>query len=119
MTSARAVASTRLCLYRVAVKDFDCIVALRALGEESRLRILRLLLKRERTVSDLAESLSLTPYNASKHLRVLKDASLVNCEKQGQQRVYRIAEDLQQHLRRNKNTLDLGCCLFRFDELPK
>jgi len=101
------------------VKDFDCITALRALGEENRLRILRLLLKRDRTVNELAEVLNLTQYNASKHLRVLKDATLVDCEKQGQQRIYSIAEDLQQHLKRNQNTLDLGCCLFRFDELPE
>ncbi len=103
----------------LTVKDFDCINALRALGEENRLRILHLLMERERSVTDLAEALELTTYNASKHLRVLKDASLVSCEKQGQQRFYSIADDLQQHLRRNKNTLDLGCCLFRFDELDR
>ncbi len=101
------------------VENFDCITALRALVEENRFRIRRLLLSGELTVNELAESLELTQYNASKHLRVLKDAGLVLCEKQGQQRIYSIAEDLQQHLRRNKNTLDLGCCLFRFDQLPE
>ncbi len=99
------------------VKNFDCINALRALGEENRLRILHLLMEHKCSVTELAEALELTAYNTSKHLRVLKDADLVTCEKQGQQRLYRIAEGLQQHLRKNKNTLDLGCCLFRFDEL--
>ncbi len=101
------------------MKNFDCITALRALGEENRLRILHLLLEQERSVTELAQALELTTYNVSKHLRVLKDATLVDCEKRGQQRLYSIAADLQQHLRRNKNTLDLGCCLFRFDELDR
>ena len=100
------------------MKKFDCIAALRALGEENRLRILRLLLADERTVGELSTLLDLTVYNVSKHLRVLKDASLVTVSKQAQQRIYRIAEDLEQHLLENKNTLDLGCCLFRFDKLP-
>lgn len=101
------------------MKGFDCIAALRALGEETRLRILRLLLQGESTVNDLADALDLTQYNTSKHLRVLKDAALVDFEKKGQQRLYRIAENLHQHLKQNQNTLDLGCCLFRFDELPE
>ena len=102
-----------------SVKAFDCISALRALGEESRLRILRLLLDRPRNVTELAETLELTTYNVSKHLRVLKQAGLVDCTKDGQQRFYGVAADLRQHLQHHENVLDLGCCLFRFDQLPQ
>lgn len=101
------------------MKTFDCVVALRALGEESRLRILRLLLADSRSVGEVAEELGLTVYNVSKHLKILKEAGLVNCTKIGQQRIYSIDSEIQQHLTQNENTLDLGCCMFRFDKLPE
>ncbi len=100
------------------MKKLDCISALRALGEESRLRMLRLLMESHRSVSELAELLGMTTYNVSKHLRVLREAGLVDCEKRGQQRFYQVAKDFQSHLKASGNTLDLGCCLFRFDQLP-
>lgn len=102
---------------KVVTRKVDCIGALKALGEQTRLRILRLLMERQRSVTELAEQLDLTAYNASKHLRVLKEAGLVDCDKQGQQRLYHITADLQQRLKENHDVLDLGCCLFRFDQL--
>lgn len=101
------------------MRKFDCIHALKALGEESRVRILRMLMARERSVNQMADSLGMTQYNVSKHLRVLREAGLVNQEKQGQQRVYFLASDFSEHLAENKNVLDLGCCTFDFTKLPK
>lgn len=101
------------------MKKFDCIHALKALGEESRLRILRMLMARERSVNEIADALDMTQYNVSKHLRVLREASLLELQKQGQQRVYSLAADLRAHLAQNKNVLDLGCCTFDFSKLPK
>ncbi len=92
---------------------------MRALGEESRLRIVRLLLKQPRNVNELAEALELPQYNVSKHLRVLKEAGLVSLRKEGQQRVYGLAATFTAHLADNKNVLDLGCCQFDFSKLPK
>ncbi len=102
-----------------AKKKFDCIHALKALGEENRMRILRLLLTKERTVTEIVTAVRATQYNVSKHLKVLREASLVEVEKQGQQRVYSLAEDFRSHLSENANVLDLGCCQFHFDKLPK
>ncbi len=101
------------------MKKFDCIPALKALGEESRVRILRMLLTKARSVNEIAESLGMTQYNVSKHLRVLREASLLEQEKQGQQRVYSLASDFQEHLAEKKNVLDLGCCTFDFSKMPK
>lgn len=100
-------------------REFDCITALKALGEENRLRILRLLLKKERSVNEIASALSASQYNVSKHLKVLREAALVEVTKQGQQRVYTLAEDFRSHLSDNANVLDLGCCQFDFNKLPK
>jgi DNA-binding transcriptional ArsR family regulator len=101
------------------VKKFDCIQALKALGEENRMRMVRMLLKRRCSVNEIAEELDITQYNVSKHLRVLREAGLLATEKQGQQRLYGLAEDLNNHLAENKNVLDLGCCQFDFNKLPK
>src|SRR5262245_52541913 len=97
----------------------DCIAALRALGEETRLRILRLLFNKARSVGEIAEHLGVSQYNVSKHLRIMREARLLETEKQGKQRFYCVAEKLRSHVSANNNVLDLGCCTFRLDKLPK
>jgi len=92
---------------------------MKALGEENRLRILRMLLKKQCSVNEIAETLGITQYNVSKHLRVLSEAGLLDKEKQGQQRLYALASDFSSHLENNNNVLDLGCCQFDFSKLPK
>jgi DNA-binding transcriptional ArsR family regulator len=101
------------------VKKFDCILALKALGEESRIRMVRMLIKKQCSVNEIADELGITQYNVSKHLRVLREAGLLEIEKNGQQRLYALAEDFREHLAENKNVLDLGCCQFDFTKLPK
>ena len=101
------------------MKKFDCLIAMKALSEESRLRIIRMLMKKQCSVNEIAESLSLPQYNVSKHLRVLREAELIELEKSGQQRLYTLASAFAEHLAENKNVLDLGCCQFDFAKLPK
>jgi DNA-binding transcriptional ArsR family regulator len=96
-----------------------CIAALKALGELNRLRIVRLLLKEQLGVNQVSERLKLSQYNVSKHLRILKEAGLVEMEKEGQQRLYAVVPRLKSQLAANKNVLELDCCTFRFDKLPK
>lgn len=103
----------------VSAKKFDCIHALKALGEENRMRIVRLLLRHQRSVNAIAEDTGLTQYNVSKHLRVLREAGLLEQKKHGQQRLYELASDFREHLAENRNVLDLGCCQFDFNKLPK
>ena len=101
------------------MKGIDCIAALKALGELSRLRIMRLLLKEQLGVNDISERLKMSQYNTSKHLRILREAGLVQMEKQGKQRLYTTIQDLKDQVKTNRNVLELGCCTFRFDKLPK
>jgi DNA-binding transcriptional ArsR family regulator len=101
------------------VKKFDCIPAMKALGEESRLRIVRMLLNKQRSVNEIAEALDITQYNVSKHLRVLREAGLIDQEKHGQQRLYSLAPAFSAHLSENKHVLNLGCCQFDFSKMPK
>jgi len=97
----------------------DCIAALKALGEETRLRMMRLLFQETLSVNEIAERLNVSQYNVSKHLRVMREAGLLETEKQAKQRLYSVAKNLKTHAASNKNILDLGCCTFRLDQLPK
>jgi DNA-binding transcriptional ArsR family regulator len=64
--------------------------ALEVLAEPSRRRILDLLRGGERSVGELVGDLDLTQPAVSKHLRVLRDAGLVNVRSDAQRRLYRI-----------------------------
>ena len=97
----------------------NCMAVLKALGELNRLRIMRLLLKEQSSVDAIAHKLKISEYNVSKHLRILKDAGLLEMEKSGQRRLYVVASGLRGELAANRNVLELGCCTFRFDKLPK
>lgn len=98
---------------------FDCLSAMRALGEPTRLRLVRQLIGGAKPVTELCETLHVTTYNVSKHLRVLKEAGLLEVEKQGQQRIYSLAAAFREKLSNNAHTLDLGCCQFDFNKLPE
>ena len=101
------------------MKILECIGVLKALGEENRLRLVRLLLAGPSGVNRLAEATGQSQYNVSKHLRTLREAGLVAQQKQGQMRVYSLTAELRSHLKKNRQILDLGCCTFDFDEAPK
>ncbi len=98
---------------------FDCITALKALGEETRFRMLRLLFKEQLSVNEISERLNASQYNVSKHLRIMREAGLLEIEKKGQQRLYAVVPELKRQVAANNNVLDLGCCTFRLDKLPK
>jgi DNA-binding transcriptional ArsR family regulator len=61
-----------------------------ALADPTRVRILDLLSKRERSVGELVDQFELTQPAVSQHLRVLKDAGLVASRAEAQRRVYSI-----------------------------
>ncbi len=60
------------------------------LAEPRRRAILTLLANAERTVGDLEAALNLPQTSVSKHLRVLREAGLVEATIDAQRRVYRI-----------------------------
>lgn len=96
-----------------------CMAVLKALGEIKRVRIMRLLLNERLGVNEIARRARVSQYNASKHVRILKDAGLVNMEKAGRERLYGVTPSLKDRLAAGRNVLELGCCTFRFDSLPK
>lgn len=93
----------------------DCVVALRALGEDTRVRIVGLLMEHPLGVGAIAHRLDLTAYNASKHLRVLREAGLLEVVKDGRQRLYSLPDAIKRQAA-DGQVLDLGCCSFQFAE---
>jgi DNA-binding transcriptional ArsR family regulator len=59
-------------------------------AEESRRRILDLLVEEERAVGDLVDRLALSQPTVSKHLKVLRDSGLVEARIHAQRRIYRV-----------------------------
>jgi DNA-binding transcriptional ArsR family regulator len=67
------------------------------LAEPNRRRILDLLCEHERPVGELVAALGISQPAVSKHLRVLRDAGLVEVTAAAQRRVYRVrAEPLRE-----------------------
>ena len=64
-----------------------------ALGDPTRKAIFELLVDRPRPVGELAGELPVSRPAVSQHLRVLKDAGLVDDEAVGTRRVYRVDPD--------------------------
>ena len=61
-----------------------------ALAEPNRYRIVELLRFGPRPVNDIGERLQLNQPQVSKHLRLLKEAGLVDVQPRGQQRLYEL-----------------------------
>ena len=60
------------------------------LAEPSRRRVLDLLREQEHTVGELVDALDMSQPAVSKHLRVLRDAGLVEARVDAQRRIYRL-----------------------------
>lgn len=64
-----------------------------ALGDPHRRRILSLIAAYPRSVGALADALPISRPAVSRHLRLLKDAGLVDEAPQGTRRIYRLREE--------------------------
>ena len=97
-----------------APSDHDCVVALKALAEETRVRIVSLLIDAPLDVTDISGRVGISQYNASKHLRVLREAGLLRLEKHGRRHLYALTEGIGRRMAEG-GVLDLGCCSFQFE----
>ena len=70
----------------------------KALSDETRLRILNLLLERELCVCELMDALQLPPPRISHQLRILKSAGLVVDRREGKWMIYALEVKGEEHL---------------------
>jgi DNA-binding transcriptional ArsR family regulator len=97
----------------------DCMDILKALADRTRQRIVKSLLAEDLGVNELTERLDVSQYNTSKHLKVLKNAGIVDVRAIGQRREYFIAKTFRRRIEREGPVLDFGCCAFRMDQLAE
>ena len=71
----------------------DCVAFCKALGDDTRQRILQMLLEGERSVGDIANAFATSQPTISHHLNVLKQFGLVTNRKEGKQVFYAINRD--------------------------
>lgn len=71
----------------------DFLLKLRAIADESRLNIIRLLLDKDFCVKALASKLQISESAVSQHLKILREAELVLGEKKGYFVHYRVRKE--------------------------
>ncbi len=69
----------------------------KALGDETRLRIVRMLYKNELCVCQIIEALRITQPNASKHLNRLRYAGVISCRKISQWCFYSLSSQFSEN----------------------
>lgn len=88
-----------------------CADQLKALSEPIRLRIIDVLRHGEMTVGDISAFLEAELVTVSHHLKILKQAGLIEVERDGRFMIYRLRKDLLQKVAQSrKEFLNLGCC---------
>jgi DNA-binding transcriptional ArsR family regulator len=71
----------------------DCVEFCKALSDDTRQRILEMLLEQELCVGDIVEAFDMSQPSISHHLSVLKQFNLVTSRKDGKQVYYAINHD--------------------------
>jgi DNA-binding transcriptional ArsR family regulator len=94
-----------------------CAQMLRLLGDPERLLIIQALREDPKNVGDLAAATKQKIANVSHHLKVLREARIVEAERDGRFVRYRLAPDLLVPSKTGAvEFLDIGCCRL---EIPK
>jgi|APTNR8051073442_1049403.scaffolds.fasta_scaffold35013_2 DNA-binding transcriptional ArsR family regulator len=94
----------------------SCAVRLKALGDETRLAVVRHLMKAPCHVGDIQEALGIEQSLLSHHLKNLRDAGIVEATRDGKAMLYRLSAAMEQ---RRDGIVDLGCCQISFSEAPE
>ncbi len=99
--------------------SFKWTEILKALADETRLLIIRELLKHEANVTELSQALGIQLYNISRHLKILEKSGLLEKKQIGLNKIYRITDSISNRFSEKDQVLDLGCCKFTFRDLDK
>lgn len=89
-----------------------CVDKLKVLADGTRLAVLETLMDGPQHVGSLAEHLDVEQSLLSHHLRVLRDAGLVDAERDGKAVRYRIGSCATPTA--DGRAIDLGCCRLSF-----
>lgn len=93
-----------------------CADKMKVLSDQTRLFVLEELLSGSKNVSELNALLKIDQSLLSHHLKVLREAGLVQTRREGKTVRYEIAPSVRSTA---PQSIDLGCCRISFAGLPK
>jgi DNA-binding transcriptional ArsR family regulator len=91
----------------------SCAAMLKVLADETRLAVVEQLLLGPKHVGEINERLKVEQSLLSHHLKVLRQAGMVEAQRDGKSVLYRLTPALDGA--RQGRALNLGCCLISFD----
>ena len=97
-----------------ADNDISCAELLKVLADDTRLSAVQLLMYQPLHVHELNDELQLDQSLLSHHLRVLRDAGIVEAERDGKAMLYRLSPEVE--AKRKGPAIDLGCCRLVFEK---
>jgi DNA-binding transcriptional ArsR family regulator len=89
----------------------ECAAKLRVLGDPTRMRVIEILMDGPRCVHELMSTLRIEQSLLSHHLRVMRNAGLVEGVRAGKAVRYQLAAGAE----RRAAALDIGCCQIVFE----
>ena len=89
----------------------ECAAKLKVLGDPTRMRVIEVLMDGPRCVHELMSILKIEQSLLSHHLRVMRDAELVEGVRAGKAVRYQLASGTAMHA----PVIDIGCCQIVFD----
>ena len=98
--------------------DADSVRAIKAVGDRTRLQILRVLLDGEECVTDIARQLGLAQPRISHHLTILRNSGLVRDRRNGKQIFYSVNPDFRVNPNGgpNRDAIQVDCLRVEFPE---
>ncbi len=94
-------------------KTTECSEILKVLADETRLAVVQQLMKKPKQVNEMNEELQIEQSLLSHHLKVLREAGIVDTQRNGKAVLYSLASGFEAH--RKGQTINLGCCKLVFD----
>lgn len=94
----------------------DPVRAIKAVGDRTRLQILRLLLEGEHCVTDIARRLGLAQPRISHHLTILRNSGLVLDRRKGKQIIYSVNPDFRAPQNGSTPAIQVDCLRVRFSD---
>lgn len=91
----------------------ECVAKLKVLADATRLRVMELLMDGPKHVQELNDVLGIDQSLLSHHLRVVREAGLVETERDGKAILYRLAPGVR--IKGRREGIDLGCCRLSFE----
>ncbi len=95
----------------------DPVRTIKAVGDRTRLQILKVLLKEEHCVTDIARQLGLAQPRISHHLTILRNSGLVMDRRNGKQIIYSVNPDFRSNQNGNGAGIRIDCVQVDFGAL--